>query len=317
MLVLLAGVGLWSGGPGEIGEWAKSAMNSGAGMPLPATVSADIADAPLAPAARQAIAAIDQLTIERETAAIDPASMQQAAAEAEQPTAPGQASAPRMMSDPARPKPHPVKDAAPQDRRLIALTFDDGPDGKYTPKVLDILKDNEVTATFFLVGAQVGKCPEVAKRIVDEGHTIGNHSWSHQNLSRMKPEALDTQVKRAQDAISDATGVVPALMRAPYGALSETFLAYLHEQHLRHVYWTVDPRDWDGTSVADMRSNILQHAKPGGIILLHSFGGRKHALEHTLELLPLLIDDLRKEGYAFTTVDRMIAEEAVVASAIK
>jgi len=221
---------------------------------------------------------------------------------------------PSPKSEPAAEAPASLPEA---ERRWIALTFDDGPDGKYTPAILDILKEKEATATFFLVGTQVEKYPKVAKRIVEEGHTIGNHSWSHRNLSSLKAEALDDQVKRTQEAIADATGVEPALMRAPYGALSDDFLNYLHEQSLQHIYWTVDPRDWDGTSVADMRSNIMKHAKPGGIILLHSFGGRKNALDHTLKLLPLIIDDLRKEGYEFTTVDRMIEADAVVASAIK
>lgn len=221
---------------------------------------------------------------------------------------------PSPKAEPAADSPSPLSEA---ENRWIALTFDDGPDGKYTPRILDILKEKKAAATFFLVGTQVEKYPEVAKRIVEEGHTIGNHSWSHRNLASLKPEALDGQVKRAQTAIADATGVEPALMRAPYGALSEEFLAYLHEQSLQHIYWTIDPRDWDGTSVEDMRSNIMKRAKPGGIILLHSFGGRKQALDHTLKLLPLIIDDLRGAGYEFTTVDHMIETDAVAASAIK
>lgn len=217
-------------------------------------------------------------------------------------------------AEPAAQSPAPLFET---ESRWIALTFDDGPDDKYTPKILDILKEKDAMATFFLVGKQVEKYPEVARRIVEEGHTIGNHSWSHRNLATLKPEAYDDQVKRAQEAIADATGVEPALMRAPYGALSDEFLDYLHEQSLRHIYWTIDPRDWDGTSVAEMREGILKHAKPGGIILLHSFGGRKNALDHTLKLLPLIIDDLREAGYEFTTVDRMIEADAVAASAIK
>lgn len=217
-------------------------------------------------------------------------------------------------AEPAAQSPAPLFET---ESRWIALTFDDGPDDKYTPKILDILKEKDAMATFFLVGKQVEKYPEVARRIVEEGHTIGNHSWSHRNLAALKPEAYDDQVKRAQEAIADATGVEPALMRAPYGALSDEFLDYLHEQSLRHIYWTIDPRDWDGTSVAEMREGILKHAKPGGIILLHSFGGRKNALDHTLKLLPLIIDDLREAGYEFTTVDRMIEADAVAASAIK
>lgn len=211
----------------------------------------------------------------------------------------------------------PSSTTRPEELKWIALTFDDGPDSKYTPKVLDILKEHDVKATFFLVGKQVKAYPKVAKRIVDEGHTVGNHSWSHQKLTGLKPAALQEQVKLAQKEIAAATGVEPALMRAPYGALSDGVLDCLGDLQLQHVMWTIDPKDWNGTSVAEMRKNIMKHARPGGIILLHSFGGRKDALDHTLQLLPLIIGDLRKEGYEFATVDRMIEEKAVVASAIK
>ncbi|WP_276356608.1 polysaccharide deacetylase family protein [Cohnella caldifontis] len=216
----------------------------------------------------------------------------------------------REKADTAKPKP---KEA----RKVVALTFDDGPDGKYTPKVLDILKEHGVKATFFLVGTQVEKYPDTAKRIMDEGHDIGNHSWSHQDLAKMTAKQLDVQILQTQDAIEKATGYRPDLVRAPNGSLSDGLISYLHDQHLSHVYWTVDPRDWAGTSVATMRENVRKHTRPGGIILLHSFGGRKNALDHTLKLLPLVIEDLKKAGYEFGTVDEMIGAKEAIASAIR
>ncbi len=283
----VVGVDNWSG----VFEQAKALPVAGGGLSHAVVIAAGYADTPESSAAPAAESSDPPILAETRMAP-----------------------PPSPKSEPAAETPAALPEA---ELRWIALTFDDGPDGKYTPEILDILKEKEATATFFLVGKQVEKYPEIAKRIVEEGHTIGNHSWSHRNLSSLAPEALDDQVKRTQEAIADATGVEPALMRAPYGALSDDFLDYLHERSLQHIYWTIDPRDWDGTSVADMRSNIMKHAKPGGIILLHSFGGRKNALDHTLKLLPLIIDDLRKEGYEFTTVDRMIEADAVVASAIK
>jgi peptidoglycan/xylan/chitin deacetylase (PgdA/CDA1 family) len=244
----------------------------------------------------------------------------------DQPAGPNAQAAPLPAAMPADPQPPEAMQQAdassPQtretkERAMVALTFDDGPDGKYTPKVLDILKEHGVKATFFLVGTQVSKYPETAKRIREEGHDIGNHSWSHQDLAKLKLKELDEQIARTQEAIEKATGFRPDLVRAPNGSLSDDLISYLHDQKLTHVYWTVDPRDWAGTSVAAMRENIRKHTRPGGIILLHSFGGRKNALDHTLELLPLIIDDLRKAGYEFGTVDEMIAAQKASASAIR
>lgn len=202
-------------------------------------------------------------------------------------------------------------------RKLIALTFDDGPDGKYTPKVLDILKERGVQGTFFLVGPQVSKYPDTAKRILDEGHSIGNHSWSHEDLKTMTPEQIGSEIDRTQQQIAEATGYTPHLMRAPYGNLSPILLDALHERDMAHVYWTIDTRDWAGTSVADMRKNISAHAQPGAILLMHSFGGRKNALDNTLKLLPQIIDDLSKEGFTFVTVDELIDSGQTRKSVIK
>ncbi|MBW5445704.1 polysaccharide deacetylase family protein [Cohnella sp. CFH 77786] len=223
------------------------------------------------------------------------------------------------------PKPSPAEAEKPtgsagkaEKSKVVALTFDDGPDGKYTPQVLDILKKYNVKATFFVVGKQVEKYPDVTLRIVREGHDIGNHSWSHQDLTKLTGQALDDEIDRTQEAVAQAAGgYTPDLVRAPYGAISDSLLDYLHDRKFHHVYWSVDPRDWAGTPVAAMRENIRKHVRPGSVILLHSFGGRKHAIEHTVELLPQIIEDLRKAGYEFATVDEMIDAEEANASVIK
>jgi polysaccharide deacetylase family sporulation protein PdaB len=191
-------------------------------------------------------------------------------------------------------------------KKLVALTFDDGPDNNYTLQILDILKEYDVKATFFLVGVQVEKYPETAKKIVEEGHSIGNHSWSHKDLTKLSGKALDNEIDKTQQAILEATGITPQLVRAPYGAISDDLLKSIHDENLKHVFWNVDTRDWAGTSVADMHKNVLAHTHKGGIILMHSFGGRKHAIEHTVTLLPSIIKDLREEGYEFATIDELI-----------
>ncbi|WP_027086399.1 polysaccharide deacetylase family protein [Cohnella panacarvi] len=241
------------------------------------------------------------------------------------PAVPGPEREPAAQPPPdASPKPRPpippppAADSGKEDaRKLIALTFDDGPDGKYTPQVLDILKERGAKGTFFLVGPQVSKYPDTAKRILDEGHSIGNHSWSHKDLKTMTPEQIADEVDRTQQEIADATGYTPHLMRAPYGNISPNLLDALRERDMAHVYWTIDTRDWAGTSVADMRKNVSAHAQPGSILLMHSFGGRKNALDNTLALLPQIIDDLSNEGFAFVTVDELIESGQTRKSVIK
>ncbi|MFC5403418.1 polysaccharide deacetylase family protein [Cohnella soli] len=210
----------------------------------------------------------------------------------------------------------PGKDQFPN-RKLVALTFDDGPDGKYTGEILDILKEKHVKATFFLVGTQVAKYPGVAKRIVTEGHDIGNHSWSHADLTKLSAQALQDQLNKTQAAIFKATGVTSDLMRTPYGAYNDSVLNEIHKQEMTHVFWTVDTKDWAGTSVANMYKNVMSHTHKGGIILMHSFGGRKHAIDHTVALLPAIIKDLQAKGYEFVTVNELIASGQASSSAVK
>lgn len=215
------------------------------------------------------------------------------------------------------PSPNPTDPKQQTEVKLVSLTFDDGPDGKYTSQILDILKEYNVKATFFVVGPQVEKYPDIAKRIVDEGHSIGNHTWSHSNLTKLSDKARIKEIARAQQAILDATGVTSQLMRAPYGATSASVLKTIHNDNMKHVFWTVDTKDWAGTSVKEMYTNVMSNTHQGGIILMHSFGGRKHAIEHTVELLPSIIKDLRKKGFEFATVDELIASGQYQASVIK
>lgn len=185
--------------------------------------------------------------------------------------------------------------------KRVALTFDDGPDLKYTTAILDILKEEDVKATFFVVGIQVEKYPDIVLRMIDEGHVVGNHTQGHKDLSKLSKAQMLKQIEEADQAIEEAIGVRVPLFRAPYGAVSELLKETLAEQGRRLVGWTVDTRDWAGTSIADMRDMIRKETKSDGIILMHSFGG-KH-IANTVEMLPDVIRDLRELGFAFVTVD--------------
>lgn len=195
------------------------------------------------------------------------------------------------------------KQKSGEKKKVVALTFDDGPDTRYTTEILDILKEEGVQATFFVVGSQVEKYPEVLQRIEDEGHGIANHSFGHENFRKLSRQQIIDNIDETDKAIKEVLGYSPKWFRAPYGALSQTMLDVLEEQEREHTGWTVDTRDWAGTSVKDMREMIRNETKPGGIILMHSFGG-KH-IKNTVEMLPGAIKDLREMGYEFVTMDEL------------
>ncbi|MDQ6422535.1 polysaccharide deacetylase family protein [Paenibacillus sp. LHD-117] len=203
-------------------------------------------------------------------------------------------------------KPTPPADrpgTSTEEKKLVALTFDDGPDSKYTTAILDTLKEKGVKATFFVVGQQVAKYPEVLRRIANEGHTIGNHSQNHKDLKKQDKAGILSQIDQTDQAILEVLGEVPTLFRAPYGSVSDTLKQVLKNKGRRLAGWTVDTRDWAGTSVSEMRELIIHDTKPNGIILMHSFGG-KH-IKNTVQMLPDVIDDLRELGYTFVTMDEI------------
>lgn len=197
----------------------------------------------------------------------------------------------------------PDKVTPSEKKKIVALTFDDGPDARHTPEVLDILKEKGIKATFFLVGTQIAKYPEVVKRINDEGHAIGNHSYDHKDLSKLSKQQVINEMTRTDDLLNDALGFTPTLFRAPYGAVSSTLKSVLKTNGRDLIGWNVDTRDWAGTSISDMRHMIKHDTRPGSTILMHSFGN-KH-VKNTVEMLPDVIQDLQDMGYSFVTSDQM------------
>jgi len=195
------------------------------------------------------------------------------------------------------------KEKDDKEYKRIALTFDDGPDLKYTPQVLDILKEKHVHATFFVVGIQVNKYPEMLERIVNEGHSLGNHSYSHRSFTKLTPEEIMQEIEKTDRAMMDAVGFIPNMVRPPYGATNDDVTDILEKYGREEVLWNIDPRDWAGTSVKEMFANVKKNARDGGNILLHSFGG-KH-IANTVDLLPMLIDELLEQGYTFVAADEL------------
>lgn len=194
----------------------------------------------------------------------------------------------------------------PESKREVALTFDDAPDETFTPIILDILKQKDVKATFFLVGYRIEKYPDVVKRIVREGHAIGNHSYNHPDFLTLSHTDFWNQIGRTDELIESYTGFTPTIVRPPYGNINDKQLEWLASHKRVVVNWNVDSLDWKGLDAEQVTNNILLNVTPGSIILQHSGTGDGGDLSGTIHALPTIIDKLKKDGYKLVTVQEML-----------
>jgi peptidoglycan/xylan/chitin deacetylase (PgdA/CDA1 family) len=188
--------------------------------------------------------------------------------------------------------------AGPRRHRVVALTFDDGP-GAYTPSVLGILEREEVRATFFLIGQQVQGNEGLLRRALRDGDALGNHTWSHANVSG----GGFRQMSGTQRAITRATGYTPCVFRAPYGAWSGLLVGQARDLGLNSVGWSVDPTDWSRPGAGAIYSRVVGATRPGAIVLMHDGGGPR---SQTVSALPKIIATLRGRGYRFVTVPELL-----------
>ncbi|MED1203644.1 polysaccharide deacetylase family protein [Heyndrickxia acidicola] len=194
----------------------------------------------------------------------------------------------------------------PTNRKQVALTFDDGPDDVWTPKILDTLKQLNVKGTFMCVGQRVQQNPNVLQRMVREGHVIGNHTWSHPNLTKIPINEVKDQIERTANEVYRIAKVRPILFRPPYGALNIEVIRKIIQLKDKIIYWDVDSLDWAGLTGPQVAANILAHVRPGAIILQHCAGGRGESLRDTVEALPYVVQTLHQEGYQFLTVPQLV-----------
>ena len=182
--------------------------------------------------------------------------------------------------------------------RCIALTFDDGPDPVYTPKLLDLLREKGVKATFFVVGKRADQHPEVVRRAWAEGHLIANHTWSHYPLfCFLMPRRLRAEIDCGTESVRRICGFRPRLFRSPVGLRHPLLAPYLQDAKLEYVSWTIRTRDTLTASSAILARRILNKATSGDIILLHDrLPGGTDAM---LLALPGVIDQLRERGFQF------------------
>ena len=175
----------------------------------------------------------------------------------------------------------------------VRLTFDDGPDATATPDVLDTLVERGVEATFFVTGEMTAALPGIVRRVSEEGHRIGNHSWSHPELTTLDRTQVASQLRRTNQAIEQATGNAPGEWRPPYGATNDLVQAAARDAGLdAMVLWTVDPRDWADPPATTIRDRVLQDVRPGSVVLLHDATG-----QNTPAALPMILDGLAERGY--------------------
>ena len=180
------------------------------------------------------------------------------------------------------------------DENIVYLTFDDGPDAEQTPQVLDVLKRNNATATFFCIGSRIASNEQILKRIIDEGHTIGNHSFSHTNgFPLFSRRRMIADLEQCQQAIQSATGTAPTLFRPPFGVTNPTVGKAVKALNLKTIGWAIRTYDTNGGSNAKIARRISRQLRPGAIILLHD------RLPQSAERLQMVIDTVKGKGYEF------------------
>lgn len=212
----------------------------------------------------------------------------------------------KLANIPKPPEPKPAPKPAPaappaanSGGKVIALTFDDGP-GPYTSQLLDILDQHGAKATFFLIGSKVSSQANVVRSIHARGHQLGNHSWSHPELPKLPVDQIAGEVDRTNEAIRQATGVTPAILRPPYGAVNGAVLEQLRLRGMSSILWSVDTRDWADRNSDIVCSRAVAGARPGAIILMHDIH------QTSVNAVPCILSALKQQGYSFVTVQGLI-----------
>ncbi len=185
--------------------------------------------------------------------------------------------------------------------KILAMTFDDGPHPSLTPKILDILKERNIKATFFVIGKQVKMYPDIIRRIIAEGHEIGNHTWTHCSLTSRSDEQIRKELQQSADAVFEVAHVRPQLVRPPYGAINTRIKNLLFTEFgYSTIMWSVDPQDWRRPGVSVVTSRLVSGAHPGAIMLAHDIH------PPTILAMPPMFDQLISQGYQFVTVSQLM-----------
>jgi peptidoglycan/xylan/chitin deacetylase (PgdA/CDA1 family) len=186
--------------------------------------------------------------------------------------------------------------------QYVAMSFDDGPHPQNTPRLLDMLRERNIRATFYVIGRNVELYPSVVRRVVAEGHEIGNHTYTHRSLTTLSDALVREEINKTRDAIQHAAGVQPRTLRPPYGALRQSQRQWIHaELGLPTILWSVDPLDWKRPGPPIVAQRILAGVTPGAIVLSHDLHSQ------TVDAMPATLDALIQKGYKFLSVSQLIA----------
>lgn len=186
-----------------------------------------------------------------------------------------------------------------EEQMRVALTFDDGPHPVYTPRLLDGLKARGVHASFFMVGENAAANPELVERIYEEGHLIGNHTYSHQQLTTLSEEAATQELTKTQEVLEQITGEWPLYVRPPFGSWNRELEG---EVSMLPVLWSVDSLDWTTTNTAEIVRRVVTQVKEDDIILMHDY------YASSVEAALQVVDQLQTAGFTFVTADELIVE---------
>ncbi|MFC4111806.1 polysaccharide deacetylase family protein [Nonomuraea zeae] len=183
--------------------------------------------------------------------------------------------------------------------KCLALTFDDGP-GPGTPTLLKTLKKEGVKATFFLMGKKVEQLPSIAKQTLEQGHAVGNHTYSHPSLPTLLDNEILDELKTTQELIEQATGQQPEMFRPPYGHTDDRVLGLADQTELSQILWTGTTLDWKLRDAKKIKAAVLRLAQRNGVILMHD------TVPATVKAMPGTIRELKKRGYHFVTVPTLL-----------
>ena len=204
-------------------------------------------------------------------------------------------------------QPVPGKDAkidfirsGPTDGNQIALTFDDGPTTGVTERILDELKRRKLHATFFMIGQRIAAAPDLARRVLAEGHEIGNHTFTHPKLTALTDAQVEAEIQKTQDIMGQLLNHRATWFRPPFGALRQNQAALVEKAGLRVALWSVDSQDWSQPGESKMTETILKEAKPGSIIICHDLHWQ------TADAIGSILDGLTERGFVFATLSALL-----------
>ncbi len=195
--------------------------------------------------------------------------------------------------------------------KMVALTFDDGPSPEWTPKILEVLKENNVKATFFMLGKHVKAYPQIARMVVKQGSEVGNHTYNHMVIFNSGAVKLENEIRDTEKAIKEATGVTPVLMRPPKGWVTDKDKKLINKLGYETILWSLNSKDWVSFDDKYIVKFLMGRIKPGDIILFHDSGGvfatEGGDRQETIKAVKTLVEKLKAKGFIVTTVSELLA----------